>query len=163
MTATQQPGSSVHYTDAPHPRTIEHLVHHRPRPVKTNDERSGLNGRIGLFITLVVGTMWCAYIFALIAVVSLPDILDQAGLGVGFTLGSGTVLLIGWISSAFIQLVLLPVIIVGQNIQAHAADKRSEATYEDAQAVLHEAREIQKHLMAQDQALTRILNAQGTA
>ena len=60
-------------------------------------------------------------------------------------------------SSNFLQLVLLPIIIVGQNIQAKAADARAEATYKDADAVLHEAIEIQKHLEAQDRAIERIL------
>ena len=54
---------------------------------------------------------------------------------------------------------LLPVIIVGQNIQAAAADKRSEATFKDASAVLHEAREIQRHLEAQDAEIAKILDS----
>jgi hypothetical protein len=54
-------------------------------------------------------------------------------------------------------LVLLPVIIVGQNIQARAADKRSESTYKDAEAVLHEAMQIQAHLAEQDKALSDIM------
>jgi hypothetical protein len=158
MTTSSQPNNAVPYQDAPHPRTIEHLVHHTHHPVKTDDERTGLNGRIGLFITVIVGTMWAAYLFALLALVSLPDTLDQAGLHLGFTFGAGTILLVAWISQAFLQLVLLPVIIVGQNIQARAADKRSESTYKDAVAVLHECREIQKHLMAQDKALTQLVS-----
>jgi hypothetical protein len=56
-----------------------------------------------------------------------------------------------------LQLVLLPIIIVGQNIQAAASDRRAEDTYKDAEAVLHEADEIQKHLLAQDEAITQIL------
>ena len=52
---------------------------------------------------------------------------------------------------------LLPIIIVGQNIQAKAADKRAEDTYKDAEAVLKEAEEIQKHLIAQDEAIAGIL------
>jgi hypothetical protein len=52
--------------------------------------------------------------------------------------------------------VLLPVIIVGQNLQAKASDKRAESTYKDAEAVLHEAIEIQKHLAAQDVVLSRL-------
>jgi len=54
--------------------------------------------------------------------------------------------------------VLLPIIIVGQNIQATASDKRAEDTYKDAEAVLHEAVEIQKHLAVQDEAITEIVN-----
>jgi hypothetical protein len=141
----------------PHPRTVAHVVEHSMHPVKTADERTGLNGRIGLRITVVVGTMWAAYIFALLAFVSLPDTLDQAGIHLGFTLGAGTILLVAWISQAFLQLVLLPIIIVGQNIQARAADKRSESTYKDAEAVLHEAMQIQAHLAAQDKQLADII------
>ena len=51
------------------------------------------------------------------------------------------------------SLVLLSVIIVGQNVLAAAADKRAEATYNDADAVLHEAVKIQEHLLAQDKVL----------
>jgi hypothetical protein len=58
-----------------------------------------------------------------------------------------------------LQLVLLPVIIVGQNLQAKASDKRAESTYKDAEAVLAEAVEIQKHLQAQDQVLAELIAA----
>jgi hypothetical protein len=56
-----------------------------------------------------------------------------------------------------LQLVLLPIIIVGQNIQAVASDKRAEETFKDAEAVLKESEEIQKHLLAQDEVITSIL------
>jgi hypothetical protein len=46
---------------------------------------------------------------------------------------------------------------VGQNLQAKASDTRALQTYEDAEAVLHEALEIQKHLQAQDAVLERLL------
>jgi hypothetical protein len=159
-TAPASSNGAVRYTDHPHPRTIDHLQH-RIKPPKTRDERTGLNGRIGLFITVIVGTMWCAYLFTLLALVSLPSVLKQAGFGIGFDFGDGTVILVAWIAQTFLQLVLLPIIIVGQNIQARAADKRAEDTYNDAVAVLHECREIQSHLKAQDDALTRILQAGG--
>jgi hypothetical protein len=45
---------------------------------------------------------------------------------------------------------------VGQNVQAAAADKRAEATFHDASATLHEVAHIQGHLAAQDELLTRI-------
>ena len=61
-----------------------------------------------------------------------------------------------WIAQSFLQLVLLPIIIIGQNVQAAAADAHSQATYEDAIAVLEEARRIQAHLQAQDEILERI-------
>ncbi|HEX6511909.1 MAG TPA: hypothetical protein VF157_06400, partial [Chloroflexota bacterium] len=62
------------------------------------------------------------------------------------------------ISQTFLQLVLLSVIMVGQNVQSMAADKRAEATYEDADAVLHEAVKIQEHLSAQDKVLDGLLS-----
>jgi hypothetical protein len=90
--------------------------------------------------------MWCAYAFAALALVSLPS-----------AIASGSaVTLVSWISQTFLQLVLLSVIIVGQNVQATASDKRAEATFHDASATLHEVAHVQGHLAAQDQLLTRI-------
>jgi hypothetical protein len=54
--------------------------------------------------------------------------------------------------------VLLPIIIVGQNIQAAAAEKRAIMTYEDSAAVLAEAIQIQKHLDHQDKSLEHLIN-----
>jgi len=124
-------------------------------PTKTRDLRRldhpnpiiRFNARFGLRITLVVGTMWMAYIFTVIALFALPDAIKQ-----------GTYFIIVWLSSSFLQLVLLPIIIVGQNIQARAADKRAEDTYKDAEAVLKESEEIQKHLLAQDMAISNIID-----
>jgi hypothetical protein len=106
-----------------------------------------LNAKVGLRITIIVGTMWSAYLFAIIAFISLPTTIKEH---------SATVLVL-WLSSEFLQLVLLPVIIVGQNIQATAADARSQATYNDAAAILEEAKQIQAHLEAQDAAIQRIV------
>jgi hypothetical protein len=114
----------------------------------TADEHVGLNGRVAVLVTGAVGTMWCAYAFALLALVALPSALK-----------SGDPLqLVQWISQTFIQLVLLSVIIVGQNITARASDKRAEMTYKDAEATFHEAQQIQAHLKAQDEALNVLLD-----
>ncbi len=134
-----------------HPRAEEL---HAGQPVKTADLRKvdhqnvfvRFNARFGLKITLVVGTMWAAYLFTVIAAFALPSAIKQ-----------GTYFVVVWLSSSFLQLVLLPIIIVGQNIQAAAADKRAEDTYKDAEAVLKEAEEIQKHLLAQDEAISSIV------
>ena len=135
-----------------HPRAAELEAQ---KPVKIADLRRvnhqnffvRMNARFGLKITMVVGTMWCAYAFTIIALFALPSAIKQ-----------GTYFVVVWLSSSFLQLVLLPIIIVGQNIQATAADKRSEDTYKDAEAVLKEAEEIQKHLLAQDQAISDIVD-----
>ena len=134
-----------------HPRAAE--LRER-QPFKSSDLRKvdhpnpfvRFNARFGLKITLVVGTMWAAYVFTVLALFALPSAINQ-----------GTYFVVVWLSSSFLQLVLLPIIIVGQNIQAAAADKRSEDTYKDAEAVLKEAEEIQKHLLAQDQAISDIV------
>jgi uncharacterized membrane protein YcjF (UPF0283 family) len=99
-----------------------------------------LNSRLALAITIGVGSMWCAYLFALLAFVSFPSAIATGD----------KIIIVAWVAQTFLQLVLLPVIIVGQNLQAAASDKRAEQTYNDADAVLHEALHIQKHLSAQD-------------
>jgi hypothetical protein len=108
-----------------------------------------LNAKVGLKITLIVGTMWCAYLFTVLALVSAPS---------AFTSGN-LLIVIAWIAQTFLQLVLLPIIIVGQNVQAAAADARAEATYNDAAAVLEEAKQIQAHLAAQDAEIEKIVAA----
>ncbi len=82
----------------------------------------------------------------LLALISLPEAI-QGGVATTIT----------WIAQTFLQLVLLSIIIVGQNIQAGAADVRAEATYQDADAVLHTALEIQSHMQAQDREIEKIL------
>ena len=106
------------------------------------------NNRLGLGITTRVGSMWTAYAFAALSLVSLPGALASAN----------TVVIVGWVAQTFLQLVLLPIIIVGQNIQAKSADERAIATYNDADAILHDAREIQVHLNDQDTAIGDLLN-----
>jgi len=106
------------------------------------------NAKVGLRITLVVGTMWCAYAFTVLALVSAPT---------AFRSGD-SLIIVAWIAQTFLQLVLLPIIIVGQNVQAAAADARAQATYDDAAAVLAEAKQIQAHLAAQDLALEHIID-----
>ena len=105
------------------------------------------NAKVGLKITLVVGTMWAAYVFTLLTLISAPT---------AFKSGD-RLIIVAWIAQTFLQLVLLPIIIVGQNVQATAADARSEATYNDAAAVLEEAKQIQAHLAAQDAEIGKIV------
>jgi hypothetical protein len=91
--------------------------------------------------------MPAAYSFAALALLALPGIL-------GFTLfPSRTLLIVAWISQTFIQLVMLAVLQLGQNLQAAGADKRAEATYLDAESVLHEVMLTQDHLIAQDELI----------
>ena len=94
-------------------------------PHITKDEHVGFNGRLAMYITNAVSTMWCAYIFAAIALISLPAAIE-----------AGTAALIAWIAQTFLQLVLLSVIMVGQKVAAQASDKQAVQTYKDAEALL---------------------------
>ena len=109
---------------------------HAPRLVRTEEIHARvhgtgpmgrLNAAIAVRITKIVGTMYCAYVFTLVALVALPAAIEQ---------GSPTVL-VNWLSSNFLQLVLLPIIIVGQNVISAAQDARAEADHETLTA-LHE-------------------------
>lgn len=136
---------SVTFEHVPQARVAERK---KAGPPKHADEHVGINGKIAILVTAVVGTMWCAYAFAILALVALP-----AAIKTGDPLA-----LVQWISQTFLQLVLLSVIIVGQNISARASDKRAEMTYKDAEATLHDAEQIQAHLKAQDDALNTLLD-----
>ncbi len=126
----------------------------KERPVKVadmlpqgNNPVTRFNTWLAVKVTQGVGTMWCAYAFAALALVSLPAAIASRN----------PVVLVSWISQTFLQLVLLSIIIVGQNVLAAASDKRAEATYEDADAVLHTSLQIQDHLLAQDKEIETIL------
>ena len=127
----------------PHRRHAERA---QEQPITVAAHACGLNGRLALWITNHVGTMWCAYLFAAIG---------SAGIFGALTSSVTLVLLVGAVSGYFLQLVLLPIIIVGQNLQAKASDTRAQQTYADAEAVLAEALQIQQHLAAQDAELTK--------
>ena len=141
------------YRYVPHHRTTAILEEKIP-PMKvkdmlpSGDAASRFNAWFAVKVTTGVGTMWCAYAFAALALVSLPAAINS----------HDAVTLVSWISQTFLQLVLLSVIIVGQNVLAASADKRSEATYKDAEAVLSEAVKIQEHLAAQDTALSLLVD-----
>jgi len=106
----------------PHPRIEERLT---DGPHLVEHEHIGFNGRLAIFITNAVGTMWCAYVFAVIALISLPE-----------AVRGGTAPLIAWIAQTFLQLVLLSVIMVGQKVAAAASDKQALQTYQDAEALI---------------------------
>ena len=96
------------------------------RGLRTEVKRvDGLNAKIAVFLTNIVGSMWCAYAFAIIAFFGLPAALRPGGEGI-----------ISWIAQTFLQLVLLSVIMVGQNVQAEAGDLRAQHTYDDTVEIL---------------------------
>jgi len=147
-----------------HPRIEQRRTEAPPKvdeQHKTDTGYQRFNKKLAVAITTNVGTMTSAYLFCVLALLSLPAVLSAFSVFSGVfptpLVKASLIALIAWIAQTFLQLVLLPIIIVGQNVQAEAADKRSEATYQDADAVLHEALQIQAHLEAQDTAIERIL------
>ena len=106
----------------PNPRIAER---EKIGPHLTKNEHVGFNGRLAVFITKSVSTMWCAYIFAAVALISLPE-----------AIRGGTAPLVAWVAQTFLQLVLLSVIMVGQKVAAAASDKQALQTYKDTEALL---------------------------
>ncbi len=110
-------------------RSGHHLakaLHPSPRVIReAMGEVDGFNAKFAVLITRLVGTMWCAYLFAVIALIGLGPALKPGGEGI-----------IAWIAQTFLQLVLLSVIMVGQNVQSLASDARALNTYKDAEVIL---------------------------
>lgn len=100
------------------PRLV--LTHHANKTVHGDNAMGRLNTQVAVKITKSVGSMWCAYAFALLAMISLPSAIRS----------HDPIIIIAWIAQTFLQLVLLPIIIVGQNVQAAASDARAESDHE---------------------------------
>jgi hypothetical protein len=125
---------------------------------KAVSEVEGFNAKFAVIITSGVGTMACAYLFGVIALISLPAILIQAGVLSNsdvpkFFTKPGLILIVAWIAQTFLQLVLLSIILVGQRVQSSASDARSLKEFEDTEVILD-------RLNTQTQGgLTDVLNA----
>ena len=141
----------IEFVHHPHPHTEQRKL--QPPP-KVADQHIGVNGRLGAAITRRVGTMWAFYI----AAVTMATWMVLAGFAWGplhrvdpypfaFLLFLGNI----------VQLLLMFVIMVGQQVLGAASDKRAVVTYQDAEAILHECLQMQDHLNAQDGALARII------
>ncbi len=131
---------------------------HVPRLVTSRHVRARMHGDrpvarfnswIAVLITKSVGTMWAAYLFALLGLVSFPQALAA------FMKGD-TVTGIAWLSQSFLQLVLLPIIIVGQNVISAAQDARAEADHETLTA-LHAINVQQLKLLEDQQRILTVL------
>ena len=84
------------------------------------------NRWLAVKISMGVGTMWCAYVFAAIALV-------------GFPWGGGTPqVYVQWFAQTFLQLVLLSVIMVGQSVQGSHSEEVALDTFQDSEKILNE-------------------------
>jgi hypothetical protein len=102
------------------------VVRFDPKEIKRAvGEVEGFNAKVALVITRSVGTMACAYVFGLIALISLPDAIK-----------AGRPAIISWIAQTFLQLVLLSIIMVGQSVQSAASDARAAKEFADTETIL---------------------------
>ncbi len=122
---------------------------HTPRLVLSRHVHGTVHGEhlagrfntwLAVKITKSVGSMWCAYLFAAIALISLPAAIESGN----------SVIIVGWIAQTFFQLVLLPIILVGQNVLAAASDARAESDHETLVAIHVLTAEV--HAMAEEQS-----------
>ena len=106
---------------------LPRVVRFDPKEIrKALADVEGFNAKLALVITRSVGTMACAYVFAAIALISLPA-----------AVSSGQVIIIvAWIAQTFLQLVLLSIIMVGQTVQSVASDARAVKEFADTETIL---------------------------
>ena len=132
------------YTAIRHPHSHLRRKH---GPVRLEHEHIGVNGRLAAWITARIGSMWTVYLCA-------------GGTAIWMLLGSRQLLGFDPYPYPFLlfvgnllQLLLIFVILLGQQILGRSADKRALQTYLDAEAILRDCEEIQNHLIAQDMHL----------
>lgn len=117
---------------AVHARTVDHMP--------TRNSYARFNKWLAIKVTAGVGSMTCAYIFSVLALISLPAILSQFQAFhttfPSWLVKASLIALVSWIAQTYIQLVLLSVIIVGQNIQSAASDARATKTFEDTELLV---------------------------
>ena len=98
-------------------------------------------------ITSAVSTMWCAYIFAAIALVSLPAALKTGD----------PIVIVAWVAQTFLQLVLLSIIMVGQSASSDAVAQKIDETHAASLGefeLAKEARELARQELAELREIT---------
>jgi len=95
----------------PHPKVI-----HPKDLIKKKDT---LNDKIAVWIGTHVGSMYCFYLFNVIALLSVKAAFETHNL----------VPIVNWVSSNWIQLVLLPAIMVAQNVAQEATEAKADADH----------------------------------
>ncbi len=148
-------------TDDPQAQTYSHRhtsalfdhEHHPYLPRNVNQlheaelKASGVNTRIAVGLTKRVGTMWTAYAFAALAVVGLMAIVG--------VLSPIVALLVVWISQTFLQLTLLPIIMVGQNVLGKKSEIQADEQFKTTMTSYKDIELVMQHLTAQDAELLR--------
>jgi hypothetical protein len=112
----------------------KNVVHPSELIKQTPRAMSRFNNALALKITNSVGTMWSAYLFTLLALVSLPATLSLVFPALrpdfpSWLLSVSLISLVAWIAQTFLQLVLLPIIMVGQNVIQGKQEAKAEADH----------------------------------
>lgn len=117
-----------------------------PIPNTNEIHKSRLTGtdKIALFITRHVGTM--TFFYLCLVLVTIPLIYNPA------------MPIVQYISSGYLQLILLPLILVGQNLQGRHAELRAQHDYETNVKAEKEIEAILLHLEKQDEMMIEILH-----
>ena len=108
---------------------------------------SNFNQKIATKITSFVSTMWCAYIFAAIALISLPAAIKTGD----------PIVIIAWVAQTFLQLVLLSIIMVGQDASTRGMQQKIDETHTASLAefeLAKQSQEIANKEMAQLKEIT---------
>jgi len=85
-------------------------------------------------VTNGVATMWCAYLFAAIALISLPKAIQSGD----------SIVIVSWVAQTFLQLVLLSIIMVGQKVQSHSVEETINETHTASLAEFELAKEARE-------------------
>src|SRR5438874_8501259 len=114
---------------APTQHVPRHVTREEVHRRMHGDSRVGrFNNMVAVLVTRAIGSMWAAYLFVLIALVSFPQALRAF-------LAGDTVTGVAWLSQSFLQLTLLPILMVGQRVIAAAQDARAETDHETLTAL----------------------------
>ena len=97
------------------------------------------NKRAAIIMTNKTGTISTFWVFCLISLLALPSVLVAAHIIPASTVGILAALafqmLISWFAQTFVQFVLLPGLMVGQQLQNEASDARSAKQFEDVEEI----------------------------
>jgi len=107
------------------------------------------NRRLAEKITSAVSTMWCAYIFAALALISLPAAIKTGDV----------VVIVAWIAQTFLQLVLLSIIMVGQSVSSASVEQKINETHEASLGEFELAKEA-RQLANQELAELKVIAAE---
>jgi len=155
----EKPSSTSAQTEAiaqtelhPHRHTsvlFHHEPHqHQPRNVnmlhEAEKKASGFNQKIAILLTKGVGTMVCAYIFAILAIIGFPGLVNAQ-----------ISQWVQWTSQTFIQLTMLSVIMVGQSVLGRKQELQADEQFNTTVSTYHDIEQMMQHLSAQDAELLR--------